>query len=94
MAQEFAAARIKRSMKHKKLSATDHIYSPGDYVLVWREKIVNNRIGQLISLCTVLTFEPASKIVILDQNGTIETIYCSPDKNLFPGTGCYTRFHN
>ena len=69
MAQELAAAKIRRSMKHKTPSATNHTYEPGDAVLVWREKIVNNRIGEFIGPFPVLAYEPHSKIVVVNQNG-------------------------
>ena len=42
MTHELTAAKIKQLMKHKTPSATVHTYSPGDFVLVWREKIKNS----------------------------------------------------
>ena len=57
MAQELADSQMKRSIKHKKPSATDHVYDPGEYALVLRDTIVNNRIGEFIGPFIVLAFE-------------------------------------
>ena len=70
MVQEHAAAKIKRSWEHKTLSASDLIYNPGDYTLIQREKIVNDRIYEFLAKITALVFDPPSKIVIVDQNGS------------------------
>ena len=55
MVQELAAAKIKRSMKHKTTSSTDNIYMPGEPLPVWRDKIVNNQIDEFIFPFTILT---------------------------------------
>ena len=45
MAKYMAQVRIVRALKHNTPSATDHVYQPGDKVLVWREKLDKNGIG-------------------------------------------------
>ena len=70
MAQELAASKNKRSIKYKTPSATDHVFVPADSVLVWRERIVNKRVGEFIGPFIVLAFDPLSKNVIVDQNRT------------------------
>ena len=49
-----------------------YTYSPTHKVLVCREKIVNNRIGEFIGTFTVLHYDERSKIVAIDQNGVIK----------------------
>ena len=41
------ASRIARALKHITSMSADETLSPGDKELVWREKIHNNRIGEL-----------------------------------------------
>ena len=41
-------------------------------MLVWFEKIVNSRIGEVIGSFTVLHHDECSKIVFIDQNGAIK----------------------
>ena len=65
-------SRLKRAIKHQSPKMQSYTYSPGDKVLVWREKIVNNRIGELIGPFTVLHHEERSKIVAIDQGGVIK----------------------
>ena len=69
MAQGLAAAEFKRLMKHKTSSATDQRLEPGNFILVWRENIVNSRIGEFIDPLTFF-FSLLSKIAVIDQNGT------------------------
>ncbi len=40
--------RVSRALKHAVPSARDRLYQPGDQVLVWRERQVNNRIGEWV----------------------------------------------
>ena len=58
-----AKARVNRALKHSTPDAADVMYTPGDMVLVWREKIVNNRIGEWMGPYKVEGFDPSSKIV-------------------------------
>ena len=64
MIQELSVAKIKRSLQLQTPYATDRPYQPGDSVLVWREKIVNNRIDEFIGLFIVFVFDPQSKILV------------------------------
>ena len=43
-----AKALISRAMRHAVPSAADKRYDPGDKVLVWREKVNSNRIGERV----------------------------------------------
>ena len=44
--KHLAQVRIKRALRFQTLQASDLTYQPGDKVLVWREKLVVNRIGE------------------------------------------------
>lgn len=43
-----ARMRVSRSLKHSIPAAVDISYAPGDYVLLWHEKVMNHRIGELM----------------------------------------------
>ena len=65
-------SRLKRAISHQSLKMQRYTYSPGDKVLVWHKKIVNNRIGELIGLFTVLNHDERSRIDAIDQEEVIE----------------------
>ena len=46
MAEAQAQLRLKRTLKQQSIKVNNRIYSLGDKVLVRREKIINNRIGE------------------------------------------------
>ena len=68
MAKHMAQVRIVRALKHNTPSATDHVYQPGDKVLVWREKLVENRIGEWIGPYTANSFDENSRIVLVQKS--------------------------
>ena len=68
MSQHLARAKVKRALHHKPPPATDHTYEPGDEVLVWREKQVEHRIGEWLGPYTVVTFDAASKVVVIQKD--------------------------
>ena len=45
MSKHLAPVKIKRAERYRTPRATDHVYQPGDQVLVWMEKQINNRIA-------------------------------------------------
>ena len=45
ISKHLAQSKIKRAERHRTPTATDHVYYPGDQVLVWMLKQINNRIG-------------------------------------------------
>ena len=49
-----------------------YTYSSGDEVLVWREKILNIRIGKFIVSFTVVHHDERSKTVSIDQDRDIK----------------------
>ena len=59
----------------------DYTYSSGDNVLVWREKIVNNRIGEFIGPLIFLHDDERSWIVLIYQDGAIKRYSAS---NIWP----------
>ena len=65
-------AKLKQALKHQSTKKKDHTYSPCDKVLVWREKIVNNHIDELIGTYLELYYDEASKIVAHDQDASIK----------------------
>lgn len=46
MQRHMTQMRKNRAVKHSVPSAEDLEYKPGDKVVVWREKVVNNRTGE------------------------------------------------
>ena len=63
MERHMASGRLKRALKHKVPSPADMPFDVDDKVLVWREKIVNNRIGEWVGPFTVESFDPRRKVV-------------------------------
>ena len=60
MAKHLAQVRVKQ--------ATDRTYQPGDKVLVWREKLVENQIGEWIGPYTVTNYDAQAKIVLVQKD--------------------------
>ena len=58
---------VRRALHHRTLSAADRFYQPGDQVLVWREKIVNHRIGEWLGPFTVLCTDESRKLVYVQD---------------------------
>ena len=67
MSKHLAQVKVKRAERHRTPRATDHVYQPGDQVLVWMEKQINNRIGTYRGPFTVLSFDANSKIVLIEE---------------------------
>ena len=67
-----AKLRLQRALKHRTASSTDAVFQPGDKVLVWREKIVNNRIGEWMGPFLVESVQIENKLVHVrdDNKGT------------------------
>lgn len=63
--------RLKRALHHAVQPASDRAYQPGDRVLVWREKQVNNRIGEWLGPLTVVSYQLEKKLVFVKdtENG-------------------------
>eukprot|EP00171_Calliarthron_tuberculosum_P022450 IDg22450t1 len=60
--------RIARALRHAIPPAADISYEPGEQVLVWREKQVNNRIGEWMGPKTVHGFDPERKLVYVTDS--------------------------
>ena len=69
MAQEIAKSKLQRALKHNAPDAADRVFEPGQLVLVWREKIVNNRIGEWLGPYQVISMDHHTKIVLVDCDG-------------------------
>ena len=57
MERHMATLKLKRALKHNVPPAADVPFDVGEKVLVWREKIVNNRIGEWVEPFTVESFD-------------------------------------
>ena len=68
MARHFAQKKIQRALRHNTPPATDRDYTPGDQVLVWREKKVENRIGEWVGPYTVISYDSEAKIVMVQKS--------------------------
>ncbi len=63
MERETARMKIQRALKQSVPSATKTVYEVGETVLVWSERVVDNRIGEWLRTFVVKHFDPVSKIV-------------------------------
>ena len=68
MSSEMADSKVRRALKHNVPQNIDHVYQPGDKVLVWREKLVENRIGEWTGPFIVKTVDMKSKIVTVQED--------------------------
>lgn len=68
MEKHMGKARIARALKHAVPPSADRPLSPGDQVLVWRENIVKNRIGEWLGPFTVDNYISGKKLVYV-RNG-------------------------
>ena len=63
MEHHMAHMRVQRALRHQVPRSADTVFQPGDKVLVWRERIVNNRICEWVGPCDVVTVDYSAKIV-------------------------------
>jgi len=68
MEQQMAQLRIKRGLRHKIPAAADLTYEPGQQVLVWREKIIANRIGDWMGPFKVVSYDHEQKLVYVKED--------------------------
>lgn len=67
MEKHMAELRVKRALKHSTPSTSDCAYEPGGQVLVWREKQVDNRIGEWLGPFTVLAGHETKRLVFIQD---------------------------
>ena len=67
MQRIMARMRVARGLRHSVPLAANCAYDPGDQVLVWREKVVNHRIGEWIVPFLVLGMDAGKKIVYIQD---------------------------
>ena len=79
MAESQANSRLKRAIKHQSPKMHNYTYSPGDKVLVWREKIVNNRIGEFIGPFIVCQHDERCNAISIDQEEAIKRYFYVTD---------------
>ena len=60
-----AELRLKRALHHAVPPAADRVYQAGDKALVWREKLLANRIGEWIGPFVVVAADDERKIVYI-----------------------------
>lgn len=58
--------RIKRALHHSVPPCSENTYTANDKVLVWREKVVSNRIGEWMGPYTVRRFDANKKLVYVN----------------------------
>ena len=62
-----AELRVRRALKHSTPTASSRVNSPGDQMLVWRQRVVDGRIGERLSPFTVLATDETKKIVFVQD---------------------------
>ena len=67
MAQHLAHEKVKRALAHQTPPSTEETYHLGDKVLVWREKLVENCISELIGLYIVCIHDAAARTVLVQK---------------------------
>ena len=67
MSQHLAKVKVKRAIHQNTPPESDRVYQPGDEVIAWREKLVENRIGEWIGPYTVVTTDSNAKIVVAQK---------------------------
>lgn len=55
------------ALKHATTSAADKPFEPGDLVLVWREKLFNNLVGEWIGPYTVESFNSENRLIYVQD---------------------------
>ena len=81
MTEAQAKSRLKHAIKYQSLKMQSYTCLPGDKVLVWCEKIVNNRMGEFIGAFTVPHHDERSKIVAIYQDVAIKRYSISQMKS-------------
>lgn len=66
--EHMAKLRVERALRHAVPPSADRPFSPGDSVLVWREKIVNNRSGEWVGPLQVTAFYADRKLVYVQEH--------------------------
>ena len=94
VARHLATVRIKGALNHQTPLATKRNYQPGDKVLIWCEKQVENRIGQGIGPCIVVSINEVSRIVLvqLDPDSPYERYHITQVKHFIEGGKSETNF--
>ena len=64
MAKHMAELRVKRALKHSTSTASNRAHKLADKFLVWREKRVDNHIGEWIGPFSVLVADEAKNLVV------------------------------
>lgn len=72
MEKVMADLRLKRAETYAVPPASDAMFHKGEQVLVWREKVISNRIGEWIGPFTVERFEKENKLVHVNISGKIK----------------------
>ena len=73
MEKPMSKMRINRALRHAVPTAANRSYGRGDQVLVWREKIVEHRIGEWLGPFSVASFQPEMKLVLIqDESGELQ----------------------
>ena len=94
MARRLAKVRIKGALNHQTPPATKRYYQTGDKVLIWREKQVENRIGQRVGPCIAVSTDEVSKVfpVQLDPDSPYERYRMTQVKHFVKGARSETNF--
>ena len=67
MEKQMAAVRLKRGLRHATPPAADYIFEVGQRVLVWRERKVENRIGEWLGPYIAYGTDPERQLVYVQD---------------------------
>ena len=68
MAHHLAQVRVKPALHFQTPQETDQTYQTGDKVHVWREKLVENRIGEWSGPYTLYSYDAAARIMLVQKD--------------------------
>ncbi len=66
-AKHLAQFLVKRVLQHQNPQATDQNYQSGDKGLVWREKLVEKRIGEWTGTYVAFRYEASARIILVQK---------------------------
>lgn len=70
MAAHMSKLRLQRALRNHVPPAAHISYQPGDRVLVWREKLLANRIGEWVGPYTISNVDESHKVAHIDNRHT------------------------
>ena len=72
VSKHLAQSLVQRALRHNASTATAHSYKTGAKLLVWREKQIENRIGEWVGSYTVMSYDAQAKLVFVQASADVQ----------------------